>query len=60
MGVRVLKTPVRAPKANAVCEAAGRDDPTGVPGLPDPVWGAASETSADELGRPLQSRSGSH
>jgi hypothetical protein len=34
MGGRVLRTPVRAPQANAVCERLGRKPASGVPGLP--------------------------
>jgi transposase InsO family protein len=54
LGVRILKTPVRAPKANAFCERlVGTIRRECLPGLPDPVWGAASETSPNALGGPL-------
>jgi putative transposase len=60
MGVRILKTPVRAPKANAICERLVGTIRRECLDFLIPFGEAPSEASADELGRPLQSRSGSH
>jgi transposase InsO family protein len=60
MGVRVLRTPVRAPKANAVCERLVGSTRRGVPGLSDSVRRAASEADPQMLVRLLQSRQSAH
>ena len=36
-GLKVLRTPVQAPKANAYCERLMGDHPPRVPGLRDPL-----------------------
>ncbi len=42
-GVRVLKTPVRAPKANAFCASLIGHDTARMPGFPDPNQRRSSE-----------------
>jgi len=43
-GVRPIRTPVRAPKANAYCETIDRDHPAGVLGLRDLAQRSSSST----------------
>ena len=54
--VTVLRTPVRAPKANATCEKIWRQPTPRVSGFPDPVQRTPSQEGSPRVGKPLQPR----
>jgi hypothetical protein len=56
--VRRWRKNIRGASAQSkrILKAPSGNDPTGVPGLPDSIWGAASEMAPDILARLLQSR----
>jgi hypothetical protein len=56
MGVRVVRTP----QANAICERFRRDPTPRMPGLPDSVERAASETHPEIMGNAFQPRQAAH